>query len=114
MTQVVIVAADPGTPHRAKGRPSKPTADLLARSHAALRDELADTLAELRPPAPDAGQLTLGGDVPAKRPPLAERKVLIGIVGDLMRLLGTEIVTTPAPADPTAPARRRGRRPDFG
>lgn len=111
------MAADPGASHARKGRPSPATRDLLAAAHAALRDELSDTLAELRPEPVAARELTIGDPMPKGRPELPDRVRLVGLIGDLMKLLGTEIV--PAPATPTPDALtdarpRRRRRVDYG
>lgn len=111
------MGADPGASHARKGRPSAATRDLLADAQAALRAELRDTLAELRPEPVDTAKLTIGGPMPKGRPELPDRVRLVGLIGDLMKLLGTEI--TPAPPTPgpdelagTRP-RRRGRV-DYG
>lgn len=107
------MAADPGASHAKRGRPSPETVDLLQSAHAALRAELADSLAELRPAATTSGPIVFGETEPAPvRPGLADRVRLVGLIGDLMKLLGTEIVA-PATAPDDIPRPLRRRRPRF-
>lgn len=98
---------DVGRVH-AKGRPTPTpaTAALLDSYRDAMRGELADTLAELRP---DREQLTLDGGAERMRPALAERLKL----WDLAIKLGRELANgddpgawTPGPPEP--PARPKG------
>lgn len=110
---------DQGRPHRKGGRPSAPTATLLARYQQAMRDELAGLLDELAPKVDP--QLTLeGAPAPAKRPPIADRVRLWDLAIKLGRELGTEVDTTPGPSPTPNAARtgpgwgRRRGRVDFG
>jgi hypothetical protein len=110
------MGADPGASHARKGRPTPETRDLLAEAHATLRDELRDTLRELRPAATPPPGLGLGDPAPI-RPTLADRDRLVGLIGKLMTLLGTEITPAPATRDalPAAVQRpRRRARIDYG
>ena len=107
------MAADPGASHAKRGRPSPATLDLLARSHATLRDELSDLLVELRPPAANA-PIEFGKPAPKGRPSLEDRGRLVALIGKVMDLLGSEIVATPAPEDPASSPRPRRRRIDYG
>lgn len=77
---------DVGRPHRrARPGPDVETAAVLDRYRRAMRDELGDTLDELRPAKGD--QLTLGGIPERIRPQLAERVKL----WDLAIKLGREL-----------------------
>lgn len=114
MTEGTGRAQDQGRRHRAKGRPSPATAQLLARYQAAMRDELAGILDELAPKAPAPGLGLV--DMAPTRPPLAERARLWSLAMQLGRELGTAIDPGPDPdaPPPAPPARRRSSRIDFG
>lgn len=104
---------DQGRSHKAKGRPSAETRSLLARYHAAMRDDLAAILDELEPRTPEPGLLP---DVKAEptRKPVKERAGLWDLAMRLGRELGAEI--DPGPVADAAPARASGRRGrvDYG
>ena len=76
---------DVARPHkRTRGTLAPETDALLKRYRATMEAELADLLSEIRP---DAGQLTIGGDV--SRPPLEMRRALWDLAIKLGRELGT-------------------------
>lgn len=65
----------------------------------------------------DTSKLTIGDPMPKGRPELPDRVRLVGLIGDLMKLLGTEITPappTPAPDDLGRTRRRRSGRVDYG
>lgn len=105
---------DEGRRHRRKGAPSAATRALLGAYQGAMRDELRDTLAELRP-APTTNVL---GETTTMRPALVDRLRLWDLAIKLGRELGTEIDPGPSPSDVarTGPSRpRAGRgRVDYG
>jgi len=77
-------------PHRRTrgGTPAPETLALLERYRAAMRAELGELLAEIRPAPATTGQLALNGDVePAARPKLEQRRAL----WDLAIRLGREL-----------------------
>ena len=104
------MAADPGASHARKGSPSPATRDLLTAAHDALRAELRDAIADLRPVAPP-GTNVLGEPMTVPRPPLAERVRIVDLMGKIMGLLGQEVVTVEDATPP--PPRRRTRRPEL-
>ena len=102
---------DVGRAHRKAGAPGPETARILEAYRNAMRAELEDTLAELRP---EAGQLTIAGGV--KRPELAERVKLWNLAIVLARELGSSVdIPAPEPGATVAGDRpsgaTRGRAP---
>jgi hypothetical protein len=107
---------DVGRSHRRRtARP--PEVRLLAAAYVALRAELADCIAELRPlPIDPDAPIVFGTPPPKVRPSLADRDRLVQLIARLLAILGAEVE---APGDdqgadsaPTRPARRR--RLDLG
>jgi hypothetical protein len=76
-------------PHRRTrgGTPAPETLALLERYRGAMRAELEDLLAEIRPAPVDTGQLAIDGAIPTPRPKLEERRAL----WDLAIKLGREL-----------------------
>jgi hypothetical protein len=107
---------DPGRPqdqgrrHR-RTRAAPPDSRLLVTAYAALRAELADCVAELRPPPPPDGPLVLGDPMPKGRPSLADRDRLVALIARLLGILGAEVEEPGEAAPAPGPARpaRRGR-----
>jgi hypothetical protein len=103
---------DVARPHRrTRGTPAPETEALLERYRAAMRAELADVLVEIRPPAPQTGQLRTDGTIAATRPTLAQRREL----WDLAIKLGRELASSTsesawAGALPDATPALEGRR----
>lgn len=92
---------DVGRSHHRAGELAPETAELLERYRSAMRLELAGLLGEIRP---DAGQLTIAGDVTL--PSLEKRRAL----WDLAIKLGRELAGGPGDAglrDPGAVALER-------
>ena len=92
---------DVGRRHRAKGAPSRESAELLSRYHRAMRAEMQMVLRDIRP-YPRAKN---------DRPSLADRSKLWDLAIKLARELGAEI-DPPKPAELTPIATRR--EADFG
>ena len=90
---------DVGRSHRRHRAPSPETAELLERYQAAMRAELEDVLAEIRPAV---GQLTITGAV--QRPALEQRRALWDLAIKLGRELGSAIVETAGAPDALKPA----------
>jgi hypothetical protein len=81
---------DVARPHRrTRGAPAPETEALLERYRAAMRAELESLLLEIRPPAPELGQLAIDGSVPATRPKLAERRELWDLAVKIARELSS-------------------------
>jgi len=92
---------DAGRVHRRRGLPNAESLALLERYRTALRDELGETLTELRPPS--------------AKPALASRLRLWELAMKLARELGSgSDVPTPGPRPITAaPEETRGRAPKL-
>ena len=106
-------------PHRRRPGELEPDVDDQLRAYRrALRLELADLLAEIRPPAPSSGQLALDGTLAAPtRPALEQRRQLwdlaIRVARELGQAPGVTAETAPAPSRPKRGAPRltaRARR----
>lgn len=101
-------------PHRrTRGAPAPETEALLDRYRAAMRAELADLLAEIRP-KPSSAQLTIDGTVPSNRPKLAERRELWDLAIKLGRELssaGAETAWAGLPAPVALTGRRQAAAP---
>jgi len=106
---------DVGRSHRRKAAPP-PESKLLSVAYAALRAELADCVAELRPPPPPPGPPEFGTDPPKGRPSLADRDRLVALIARLLAILGAEVEAPgedqAAGSAPTRP--RKTRRLDLG
>jgi hypothetical protein len=101
---------------RTRGTPAPETEALLERYRAAMRAELESLLVEIRPPAPELGQLAMDGTVPPVRPKLAERRELWDLAVKIARELSSSSAESAwsglAPAAATAElTRSRARAP---
>lgn len=107
-------AQDVGRSHHRRPTPA-PEAKLISATYAALRAELSDCLAELRPPLIDpAAPVVFGSPPPKGRPSLADRDRLVALIARLLGILGAEVEAPEAagrtdPAQTTRPRPRRGR-----
>jgi hypothetical protein len=102
---------DVARPHkRTRGTPAPETEALLDRYRAAMRAELAYLLDEIRPPAPNVGQLAIDGTIPVVRPKLAERKDLWDLAIKLGRELSASAEVAWSGTLPVASPALAGRR----
>jgi len=99
---------DVGRSHKRRRIPSAESLALLERYRAALRAELGETLAELRPTDPEGLGL-----VPSAKPALSHRLKLWDLALKLARELGGDTDPPPRPYDATPPDATRGRAPKL-
>lgn len=98
---------DVGRSHRRRGIPSPESLALLERYRQALRDELGETLSELRPGAGTDGL----GLVAKGKPALTQRLKLWDLALKLARELGADTDLPPRPTYDGPPDATRGRAP---
>jgi hypothetical protein len=112
---MAVDGGDPKAKHRRKGAPGPETRSLLERWQAALRAELGDVLAELRP-EPGPAQLAIDGTVmPRPRVDLTTRMKLVDLGVRIAHELGTELDTGERSGPADRPERPRARsRVEFG
>lgn len=108
MTETDGRAQDQGRPHSRKRRVPQADRSLIDAYRDALRAELRDAMAELRPA--DTAQRTLDGTPDRHRPSLDTRQQLVRFMALCVKELGADLDEedeAPAPVDGTP--RRRGR-----
>lgn len=109
MTDDAARPQDVGRSHKRRGLPSPESLALLERYRAALRAELGETLAELRPDAAGEGL----GLVARAKPALPQRLKLWDLALKLARELGADTDLPPRPTDPAPAGATRGSAPKL-